>query len=113
MVAINTRSPPSTAPIDASTQPGDYRIIPVSRIQSFQMVALAASSERGENNFASTKPVIGPVDVKRLKEREQARINQLKEDERNRGLGVTKEAQAIFDSFKRMYVQDLITQIFS
>jgi hypothetical protein len=78
-------------------------MIPVSRIQQFQVLSL--SSADASSSFASAQPLIGPVDIKRLQEREQAKITQLKEDERNRGKGVTKEAQAIFDSFKRMYVK--------
>lgn len=100
---LNTRTPQSTAAVDASTQPGDYRIIPFSRIQSFQVVSLAEDSE---GTFASALPSIGPVDTRRLKEREAAKMNKMKEEERNRGKGVTKEAQAIFDSFKRMYVDN-------
>jgi hypothetical protein len=101
IVAINTRSTPSNSPADAKAQPGDYHVISVSRIQSFQVVSLQSAAD---NSFASAQPPIGPVDVKRLEERERAKINKLKEDERNRGKGVTMEAQAIYDSFKRMYV---------
>ena len=105
VIAINTRAQPAAPTTDVSVQPGDYNIIPVSNIQSFQIVSVAAPPENGESSFASAQPPIGPVDVKRLKEREQARINKLKEDERNRGKGVTAEAQAIFDSFRRMYAK--------
>lgn len=100
MVILNTRPPQATAAVDASTQPGDYRVIPFSRIQSFQVLSLA---EGNNGTFIGAQPAIGPVDTRRLKEREAAKINKLKEEERNRGKGVTKEAQAIFDSFKRMY----------
>lgn len=106
IVAINTRPAPTGSAPGAISQPGDYHIIPVSRIQSFQLLSLP--SESGTSTFATAQPPIGPLDVKRLEERERARINKLKEDERNRGKGVTKEAQAIFDSFKRMYVQDYL-----
>lgn len=77
----------------------------MARIQTFQITSPATGVESGaEASFATTLPLIGPVDVARLRQREQARIEKLKEEERNRGKGVTKEAQAIFDSFKRMYV---------
>ena len=101
---INTRNPPPNPFTDVSTQPGDYHIIPVSRIQSFQVISLASAAENSTSSFVTAQPPIGPVDIKRLEERERAKINKLKEEERNRGKGVTKEAQAIFDSFKRMYV---------
>lgn len=99
VVAINT----STAPTGVKAQAGDYHVIPISRIQSFQVVSLSNAAEQGANGFATAQPPIGPVDVKRLEERERAKINKLKEEDRNRGKGVTTEAQAIFDSFRRMY----------
>jgi hypothetical protein len=46
--------------------------------------------------------VLPPVDTRRLKEREKARIAQLKEQAADRGKGVSKEAQAIYDSLKRV-----------
>lgn len=45
---------------------------------------------------------VGQADLKRGRDRERARIAQLKDEEESRGKGVTKEAQAIFDSLKRM-----------
>lgn len=103
VVAINTRNPPPTPGVDLGAYPGDYRIIPISRIQSFQVLSLDGSG-KGGGSFASAQPQIGQVDVKRLRQREEEKIKKLKEDDVNRGKGVTKEAQAIFDSFKRMYV---------
>ena len=104
IVAINTRTP-STEPATANTtaQPGDYHIIPVSRIQNFQILSMPSSDGSNNGNPGTVmQPPIGPVDISRLKEREQARIAKLKEDARDRGKGVTQEAQAIYDSFKRM-----------
>jgi hypothetical protein len=46
--------------------------------------------------------VLPSVDTRRLKEREKARIAQLKEQAADRGKGVSKEAQAIYDSLKRV-----------
>ena len=43
------------------------------------------------------------MDTKRLQQREEKRVRELKDGEKNMGKGVTKEAQAIFDSFNRMY----------
>lgn len=108
IVAINTRTTSPSPSTDAKAQPGDYHVIPVSRIQSFQVLSLPSTTETGASSFTTAQPPIGPVDVKRLEERERAKINKLKEDDRNRGKGVTKEAQAIFDSFKRMYVQSYL-----
>lgn len=105
IVAINTRSASANVIANAKSEPGDYHVIPVSRIQSFQILSLASGAENGANTFATAQPLVGPVDVKRLEERERAKINKLKEAEQNRGKGVTKEAQAIYDAFKRMCVE--------
>ena len=115
VVILNTRATLSTnavAPAVAASQPGDYHVIPIPRIQSFQILSLAAVAENGsEATFATAQPAIGPVETRRLKEREAAQIARLKEEERNRGKGVTKEAQAIFDSFRRMYVSHTSAQV--
>ena len=100
LVAINTRAPTTTGG-DAAKQAGDYHIIPVSRIQGFQITSLASSAD---GSLTSAHAAIAPVDLKRLQERENARVRKLKEDEGSRGKGVTKEAQAIFDALKRVYV---------
>jgi protein LSM12 len=76
----------------------------VSRIQTFTVTSLASNVESGDSGFASAQPAIAKLGLDRLKKREEERVKKLKDDEQNRGKGVTKEAQAIFDSFKRMYV---------
>lgn len=101
VVAVDIRAKPSNARSNSAAQPGDYHIIPVSRIQNFQVISLPPVTDEG--TLATAHPPIGPVDLKRLKEREEARVTKLKEDEANRGRGVTKEGQAIFDSLRRVY----------
>lgn len=82
---------------DANAQASNFNVIPVSRIQNFQILELA-----GEGGFGNAQPPTAPVDYKRLEQRLEARVNQAKEEERNLGKGVTKEAQAIFDAIRRM-----------
>lgn len=106
LIAINTAPPPSNSSSAAVTQPGDYHIIPVSRIQSFQLVNFATDAQsKGEEpatrGFDSVVPSIGGVDIKALEAREQATIAKIKEKEASRGRGVTKEAQEIFDALAR------------
>lgn len=103
VVAINTHIGAS-----GSNQPGDFHIIPVSRIQSFQITSLAAE---GDNSIASAQPAIAAVDTKRLKAREATRVAKLKEEKESRGHGVTKEGQAIFDALKRVYVHPLLRRL--
>jgi len=89
VVAINTRPA-------ATGDSGDYHMIPISRIQSFHTISLASSQQQQQQ--------LPPVDTKRLKEREKARIAQQKEQAADRGKGVSKEAQAIYDSLKRVNI---------
>lgn len=99
VVFINTRSPPPNPSTDIASLPKDYHVIPISQIQTFQILSLPPSDSA---DFASVQPAVGRVDIQKLKKREEARVRQLKEEEQNRGKGVTAEGQAIFDSLKRM-----------
>lgn len=107
VVAINTRPPPPNPSTNIATQSGDYHIIPVSRIASFQVISIDTTTNGSDGGIANAQPAIGPVDTKRLRQREDDRVRALKEEEISRGKGVTKEAQTIFDSFKRMYAHTL------
>jgi len=103
VVAVNTRSAPPNPATNTAAQPGDYHIIPVSRVQNFQLLALAGGHPEGsESNFANAQPAIGPVDTKRLQQREDERVRKLKDEEQDRGRGVTNEGQALFDALKKM-----------
>ncbi|KAK5169109.1 uncharacterized protein LTR77_006418 [Saxophila tyrrhenica] len=96
IVAIDTRSNSAQG---STAQPGDYHMFTLSKIQSFQVLSTADTGNAG--NSIVTAP-IAPVDTKRLQQKAQARIDKLKEAERDQGKGVSKEAQAIFDSLKRI-----------
>jgi protein LSM12 len=101
-VAIDTGPSQSISPA-ASDQGRDYHLIPFSKIQNFQILSLAGSGE-------ARNSIIGPVDMQRLEAKEKTKIKKMKEDDRDRGQGVTTEGQAIFDSFKRMYVWATLNQ---
>ncbi|EME42616.1 hypothetical protein DOTSEDRAFT_73451 [Dothistroma septosporum NZE10] len=101
IVAINTRAPSP----NGTAQPGDYHIIPSSTIRSFQIVDLAPFGTAGDSNFADAAPSIGPIDPRQLLKREETRVAQLKEQEANRGKGVSKDGQALFDALKRINMQ--------
>ncbi|KAH8696249.1 anticodon-binding domain-containing protein [Talaromyces proteolyticus] len=98
LVAINT-SNQSSSPTSAQ-QAGDFHIIPISRIQSFQLISLAPSSSDGVS-FTTASPSIHALDTRALKSREAAAITKVLEGETRRGKGVTREAQDIFDAFSR------------
>jgi hypothetical protein len=101
VVAINA-APPKSHP--AISQVGDYHVIPKAQIQSVQVLALAgdAATEGGAvNRFDDQSIAIPRVDTDALREREEAAIRKMKEWDRTRGKGVTKEAQDLFDLFAR------------
>ena len=102
VVVLNTRVSSTNPSTDLASQASDYRIIPIPRIQSFQIVSLASGERVRESGIASAKPSIAAVDIRRLEKRCEDRVRALKEQEKNRGKGVSKEGQAIFDAFKRM-----------
>ena len=78
----------------------DYRVLAISRIRNFQIMSLAS----GDVNLARPQPQISEIDLKRLHKRCDDRVAALKEQERNRGKGVTTEGQALFDALRKMYV---------
>lgn len=106
LVAINTSAPastPNTSASAADAQAGNYHIIPVSRIQNFQLLSLAPSSSSPTDQaaFTNTTPPLHALDIRALKNREAAAVAQLQERELRRGKGVSKEAQDLFDAFSR------------
>ncbi|CAI7661502.1 hypothetical protein N7533_005349 [Penicillium manginii] len=100
LVAINTN--PSPSPTDPKqAQNGDYHVIPVSRIQSFQLLTLISSNSSESPSFTDAQPPIQPLDPRALKSREAKAIGDAMDREARRGKGVTREAQEIFDAFSR------------
>ncbi|KAI9673902.1 MAG: hypothetical protein M1817_002108 [Caeruleum heppii] len=111
IIAINTAPPPPT-PASASTspQPGDYHIIPISKLQSFQLLSLAprmanpsssAGTPSSGPNFENAVPSIRPIDVRALRQRERNALEAERRKEQSRGRGVPKEAQEIYDALGR------------
>ena len=102
VVAVNV-APPKPNP--AAPQPGDYHVIPKSHVQAVQVLSLAsdAAAEGGAvaGRFDDNAVALSRVDMDALRGREEAAILKMKEFDRTRGKGVTKEAQDIFDWFAR------------
>jgi hypothetical protein len=98
IVAINTAS---------ANGPGDFRVIPVSQISNFHIISNAtpdgavASPSTGFGSFSDPSLSISKVDMGALRAREAEAISKIREHDSTRGKGVTKEAQEIFDWFKR------------
>ncbi|KAK0355593.1 hypothetical protein LTR91_009932 [Friedmanniomyces endolithicus] len=98
LLVLNIRAAATKTAAELASQPGDYRVMPISRLQSFQIVSLAS----GSANPTTALPKLSEVDMKRLEKRCEDRVAVLKEEERSRGKGVTREGQAIFDALKRI-----------
>ena len=99
LVAINT----SPSPLSGDTkqaQSGDYHVIPISRIQNFQLLALPSNSSESPS-FTDALPPIQALDARALKQREAKAVGEALDREARRGKGVTREAQDIFDAFSR------------
>ncbi|OJJ30419.1 hypothetical protein ASPWEDRAFT_45997 [Aspergillus wentii DTO 134E9] len=101
LVAINTAA--SSPAADTKQGPaGDYHVVPVSRIQSFQIVSLAPSANGSDGpSFTDAVPALHALDIRALKHREATAIGKVHEGEARRGKGVTRDAQDIFDAFSR------------
>ncbi|KAL4955519.1 anticodon-binding domain-containing protein [Aspergillus filifer] len=90
LIAINTA--------DAKkAQAGDYHIIPISRIQSFQLLSVASEA----TSFSDATPPLHALNIRALKNREASAVAKMQEGEARRGKGVTREAQDLFDAFSR------------
>ncbi|KAI9824875.1 MAG: hypothetical protein M1832_001480 [Thelocarpon impressellum] len=100
LIAINTAPPPPT-PATATTplQPGDYHIIPIAALQSFQLLSLAPDAASA--SFESAVPALKPIDMKAARARERAAVEKELRKERARGRGVGREAQEIYDALSR------------
>ncbi|KAL2821000.1 anticodon-binding domain-containing protein [Aspergillus cavernicola] len=95
LVAINTAD-------GKQTEAGNYHIIPISRIQSFQVLSLMPPSQNNEpTSFSDAVPPLHALDIRALKAREANAISKIQEGEARRGKGVTREAQDLFDAFGR------------
>lgn len=102
VIAVNTAPASSDSSATPSNKPSDYHIIPIKHISSFELLSLDPNAPN--QTFGNLLPPIANVDIKKLREREEAKLRQLREQERNRGKGVSQEAQAIYDALRRMCV---------
>lgn len=108
LIAINCTPAPPNPTTSLSSQPGDYHIIPVKHIASFQLLSLP----EGQDDQASgdvwsvgneNVPPVTKLDVRRMRDREEKAVQKLKDEEKKKGTGVSAEAQAIFNALDRLY----------
>ena len=101
-IAINTAPAPSAPDAPPSSQPGDYHIIPFAHILSFELVAGANRLAEPGSGFDAALPSISKVDLAAIRAREEQTIRDMKKKDAQKGKGVTKEAQEIFDAVSRL-----------
>ena len=103
-IAINTAPAPPNPTAPLSSQPGDYHIIPFAHIISFELIGPGERAPESGPGFDGALPSISKVDLDALKAREEQTIREMKKKDAQKGKGVTKEAQEIFDTIARTLV---------
>jgi len=101
-IAINTAPAPPNPSAPLSSQPGDYHIIPFAHILSFELIGAAERVADAGPGFDGALPSISKVDIAALKAREEQTIREMKKKDAQKGKGVSKEAQDIFDAISRL-----------
>ncbi|KAF8424977.1 anticodon-binding domain-containing protein [Tirmania nivea] len=98
-----TSTPPSTA-----QQPQDYRIIKISFLKEVTVLSRAGPTPTSTNlpgtplgPFTSLYPPINPISLPLILDREKAAVKAESERYATRGVGVTKEAQDVFNALNR------------
>ena len=106
VIAINTATPSPNPNSNTTNLPGNYHVLCFSSIQSYELLSLPTEADRAEGygpGFDGALPSIEKLDMAALRAREEEAIRKLKEQDRRRGKGVTKEAQALFDDLIKVY----------
>jgi hypothetical protein len=103
-IAINTAPAPPNPSAPLASQPGDYHIIPFAHILNFELVSMGERVSGSAPGFDGALPSISKVDMDAIKAREEQTIREMKKRDAQKGKGVTKEAQEIFDAISRTWV---------
>lgn len=108
LIAINCTPAPPNPSASLAAQPGDYHIIPIRHIQSFDILSLSTGKNAADLDAIFTTgnesaPSINKVDVRRLKEREDKAVQKKKDEQKKKGKGVSSEAQELFNVLDRIY----------
>lgn len=101
-IAINTAPAPPNPSAPLSSQPGDYHIIPFAHILSFELVGGGERLPESGPGFDGALPSISKVDLAAIRAREEQTIREMKKKDAQKGKGVSKEAQEIFDAVSRL-----------
>lgn len=110
-IAINTAPAPPNPSAPLSSQPGDYHIIPFAHILSFEIIGSGERASETTPGFDGALPSISKVDLAALQAREEQTIREMKKKDAQKGKGVSKEAQDLFDAISRTYVHPAMTRL--
>ncbi|KAF2670869.1 hypothetical protein BT63DRAFT_423150 [Microthyrium microscopicum] len=80
----------------AANAPGDFHVIPVAQVASYQILSINDTTPSTD-----ATPTISRPEMDALRAREEDTIRKMKEYDSSRGKGVSKEAQEVFDWFRR------------
>lgn len=97
-IAINTAPAPSNSSTPLS---GDYHIIPFAHLVTFQIISPAERKLGAPAGFAGVQPAISKVDLAAGRAREEQTIREMKKKDAQKGKGVSREAQELFDAISR------------
>jgi hypothetical protein len=100
-IAINTASASPNPSVPLGSQPGDFHIIPFAHILSFEIVGAGERVAESAAGFDGAMPSISKVDLAALQAREEQTIREMKKKDAQKGKGVSKEAQELFDFIAR------------
>ncbi|KAF2819581.1 hypothetical protein CC86DRAFT_131634 [Ophiobolus disseminans] len=100
-IAINTAPAPPNPSAPLASQPGDYHIIPFAHILSFEIVGSGERAAESGPGFEGAMPSISKVDLVALQAREEQTIRDMKKKDAQKGKGVSREAQELFDAISR------------
>jgi hypothetical protein len=96
-IAINTAPAPPNPSAPLASQPGDYHIIPFAHILSFEIVGSGERVAESPAGFDGAMPSISKIDLAALQAREEQTIRDMQKKDAQKGKGVSKEAQELFD----------------
>jgi hypothetical protein len=103
-IAIDTAPLPPNPSSSMQNKLCDFHIIPVAHITSFEVIGAGEKAQGSGTGFDGALPPITKVDPEALRAREEQTIRDIKKRDAQRGKGVTREAQEIFDFVARTYV---------
>ncbi|KAF2747130.1 hypothetical protein M011DRAFT_468013 [Sporormia fimetaria CBS 119925] len=96
-IAINTAPAPPNPSTSLAAQPGDWHIIPFAHITHFEVLGPGERITDSGPGFEGAVPGIARVDLDALRAREEQTIREIKKKDAQKGKGVSKETQELFD----------------